>query len=307
MALTLRAAAVAAALAGTTFLAAPASAAPPGGAPVPAALSITPDFSRYDAAADVADWRRCRWGCGWGRGWGRGWGGGWGHRGWRRNRIDGGDVLIGAAIIGGAIAIANANRRQRDRDVVVIDRDVRDRDWDDRDTRFRDDRRAAPRGTGASGLDNAVNMCLDRIERDVRVDTVDNVERTASGWQVSGALFNGTGFRCRIGNSGQIDTVDYDGRLGASDWREPQAMVAQAPAPAPGQLSDQSYAALRASVGGAVRPDLAVSEANMSAASTALAPAAAPRTAQVAAMPAYPGGPIPGEVIPETLEEANGG
>ncbi len=290
MALTLRAAAVAAALAGTTILAAPASAAPLSAVPAAAAVPITPDFSRYDQAADVADWRRCRWGCG------------WGHRGWRRNRIDGGDVLIGAAIIGGAIAIANSNRRQRDRDVVVVERDpdFRDRDWDHRDTRYRDDRRAAPRGTGASGLDNAVNMCLDRIERDVRVDTVDNVERTASGWQVSGALFNGTGFRCRIGNSGQIDAVDYDGSFSAGDWRGSQSALPVAP----GQLSDQSYAALRAQVGGAVRPDLAVSEVGgkAPAAGQGQAPALA-----ASALPAYPGGPIPGEVIPETLEEASGG
>jgi hypothetical protein len=296
MALTLRAAAVAAALAGTTILAAPASAAPLGTAPAPAAVSITPDFSRYDPAADVADWRRCRWGCGWGGGWGR-------NRGWRRNRVDGGDVLIGAAIIGGAIAIANSNRRrERERDVVVVERDgdFRDRDWDDRDTRYRDDRRAVPRGTGSSGLDNAVNMCLDRIERDVRVDTVDNVERTASGWQVSGALFNGTGFRCRIGNSGQIDAVDYNGSLGAGDWRGSQSAL---PA-APGQLTDQSYAALRAQVGGSVRPDLAVSEVGGNAPAVRQAPASA---IAGTATPTYPGGPIPGEVIPETIEEANGG
>lgn len=301
MALNLRAAAVAAALAGTTILAAPASAAPLGEAPARAFPAVTPDFSRYDPAADSAQWG-CRWNCGWGR-----WGGGWGRRGWRRNRIDGGDVLIGAAIIGGAIAIANSNnrRRERERDVVIVerDRDFRDRDWDrDSDTRYRDDRRAAPRGTGASGLDNAVNMCLDRIERDVRVDTVDNVERTASGWQVSGSLFNGSGFRCRIGNSGQIDAVDYDGSFGGGDWRGPQSSLA----PAPGQLSDESYAALRAGVGGDVRPDLAVSEANMTSGALAATPSA-PRTASATALPAYPGGPIPGEVIPETLEELNGG
>ncbi|MBU7579058.1 MAG: hypothetical protein KAF27_01100 [Porphyrobacter sp.] len=217
-------------------------------------------------------------------------------------------MLIGAAIIGGAIAIANSNnRRQRERDVVIVerDRDIRDNDWN-RDTRYRDDRRAAPRGTGASGLDNAVNMCLDRIERDVRVDTVDNVERTASGWQVTGLLFNGAGFRCRIGNNGQIDTVDYDGGSGAREWRGSQSMAA--PAAAPGQLTDESYAALRAGLGGGVRPDLAVSEASLNASGT---PVARPRTAQASpaatAMPAYPGGPIPGEVIPETLEEASGG
>ncbi len=291
MALTLRGAALAAALAGTTILAAPASAAPLGNPPLRETPSISPDFSRYDPAADTADWR-CRWRCGWG-----GWGGGWGrHRGWRRNRVDGGDVLIGAAIIGGALAIASSNnRRQRERDVVVVERDprIRDNEWD-RDRPLRDDRRAAPRGTGSSGLDNAVSMCLDRIERDVRVDTVDNVERTARGWEVSGALFNGAPFACRIGNSGQIDTIDY-----GQGFAAPRA---------DGQLSDERYAELRAGLGGSVRPDLAVSEASMTAPAAPAAPAAsAPRSAAATAMPPYPGGPIPGEVIPETLEEASGG
>ena len=39
-----------------------------------------------------------------------------------------------------------------------------------------------------------------------------------------------------------------------------------------------------------------------------LAVAPAPSSAaRPAALPAYPGGPIPGEVIPETMEEASGG
>ncbi len=222
-------------------------------------------------------------------------------------------MLIGAAILGGIAAIVSSNNRrarERERDVVVVerDRDIRDRDWDrEADPRFRDDRRSAPRGMGASGLDNAVNMCLDRIERDVRVETVDNVDRTAEGWQVSGALFNGSAFRCRIGNGGQIEAIDYGqgfaalGSAGGAAGDEPSGAM-----PANGQWSDQRYAEARAGLGGAVRPDLAVSEARLST------PARAPRagssgTLSATAMPAYPGGPIPGEVIPETLEEATGG
>jgi hypothetical protein len=209
--------------------------------------------------------------------------------------VDAGDVLIGAAIIGGIAAIAGAsNNRTRERDVVVVERDVRDRDWDQRDTRRNDDRRAAPRGTGASGLDNAVNICLNRIERDVRVDTVDNVERTGAGWLVSGVLFNGSSFQCRIGNSGQIDGIDYGGGFAFA----PTAAPAAADAPrADGQWDDQRYASARLALGGTVRPDMAVSEAVMPSAQAVAQPATAST-----AMPAYPGGPIPGEEIPETID-----
>ncbi len=295
MALTFRALGLAGVLAGSTLIAAPASA-----APLPAGLALGApsaafDFSRYYPASGAAEWG-CRWGCGWGWGWGRG--GGWGRRGWRRNRIDAGDVLIGAAIIGGIAAIANSNnrrQRERERDVVIVERDpyVRDRNWDTRDDR-RDDRRAGLRGTGSSGLDNAVSMCLDRIERDVRVDTVDNVERNGAGWRVSGALFNGSNFQCRIGNNGQIDAIDYGsgfsdiGYNGSPDSALPRA---------DGQLSDQRYADARAAVGGTIRPDMTAGD------SVALAERAPPRSAAASSqMPAYPGGPIPGEVIPEAID-----
>ena len=292
MALTFRVAVLAGALAGTTLFAAPAAAAPMTSGIALGAPSAAFDYSRYDPVGDTADWRRCRWGCGWGGGWGR-------HRGWRRNRIDAGDVLIGAAIIGGIAAIASSNnRRQRERDVVIVERDVRDADWRD-DSRRYDDRRiddrrtSTPRGSGASGLDNAVNQCLDRIERDVRVDTVENVERTGAGWRVSGVLFNGSSFQCRIGNGGQIDGIDYgDGFRDVGFAPEPGSRAAGS------QWDDQRYANARLAVGGTVRPDIAVQEAS-------LMPAAAPepvRTAANTALPAYPGGPIPGEVIPETVD-----
>lgn len=283
MALNFRALALAGALAGTTFIAAPASAAslPATGLGAPAAAF---DHSRFDPASTSAEWRCRGWGCR-----------RWGHRGWRRNRVDAGDVLLGAVIIGGIAAIANAeNRRERDREVVVVERD---RDWRD-DARRYDDRRTTRRSGGSTGLDSAVDQCLARIERDVRVDTVDNVERTGAGWMVSGALFNGSPFRCRIGNDGRIEDVDFGsgGGFGGSDWGAAPGGADRAD----GQWSDDRYASARASVGGTVRPDMAVSEANMQ---VARGPASTAETP----MPAYPGGPIPGEEIPETIDGDIGG
>lgn len=210
-------------------------------------------------------------------------------------------MLVSAAIIGGVAAIISSNnRRARDRDVVIVerDRDFRNPDWQrNADRRYRDDRRVArPAGVGSAGLDSAVDMCLARIERDVRVDTVDNVERTASGWLVSGSLFNGSGFACRIGNSGQIDGIDYGGGFAASadGWGAGYDNGA-APRGA-GQWDDSRYSSARAAVGGSVRPDMAVNEAEFAPGGVPVASAATD------ALPAYPGGPIPGEVIPETAD-----
>jgi hypothetical protein len=284
MALKLRALALAGALGCTTILAAPASAATlPATGLGSAALAF--DHSRYDPAAQTAEWRCRGFGCGYGR------------RGFRRYRRgpSAGDVLIGAAIIGGIAAIASSNnRRQRDRDVVIVERDVRVRDDNPRYDERRDDRRSGVRGTGSAGLDSAVDQCLTRIERDVRVDTVDGVERNGAGWQVRGTLFNGAPFECRIGNDGQIDGVDYSASfsgapsspyLGRAERLPSGASAPAASEPYLGkeqaQWSDERYAAARARAGLAV-------------------PTAAPAADQP--LPAYPGGPIPGEVIPETAD-----
>lgn len=270
--------ALAGALAGAIIVS-PASAAPLGAGVSTANLEIgVPLHSRFDPASMNAAWG-CGWG-GWGCGWGGGWGGGWG-RGWRRGGIGVGDVLIGAAVIGGLAAIISSNnRRERDRDVVIVDQDrnwrerdwQRDRDWQTQNDR-REDRRGAARGDRASGLDSAVDACLTRIERDVRVDTVDNVDRTGAGWVVSGRLFNGSPFQCRIDNGGRIDGIDYGREFSAGNIDAGQRE---------GQWSDDRYAAAR----------------QARATGEQAAPAAG------AQAPAYPGGPIPGEVIPETVDEA---
>lgn len=273
----IRNAVLAAGLAATTALSLPASAAPSAPPQVLAA-------SRFEPADAVADHWRCRWNCGWGGGWGRGW-----DRGWRRDRVDAGDVILGAVLIGGIAAIASsAIRRERDRDVIVYDRvpDRRDGEWV-----RRDERRARPIGTTSaamtSGLDNAAALCVDAVERDARVESVDNVRRDASGWEVTGALAQGQGFRCRIGN---------DGRIAALDLGEGAALGS----PADGQWSDDAYAAARGSLGGTVRPDIAMQETGIA---RELAPAP---SAAATRMPAYPGGPIPGEEIPENAPEPLG-
>lgn len=275
MAPNFRALALAGALAAATGFAAPAhAAAVPASPPAGTTINLSEfDASRFDPASTTADWRCRGWGCRH-----RGY-----HRGWRRNRVDAGDVLIGAAIIGGIAAIASSNNRQnRDRDVVVVERD---NDWRDNNRRF-DDRRNPRSNTGASGLDSAVDQCLTRIERDVRVESVDNVERTGRGWLVSGSLFNGSAFECRIGNDGRIEGVDFGG---GSDWGG--ASLDPAAPRADGQWSDDRYADARLAVGGIAQPDGRGIDAQ------------APVAVSAARLPAYPGGPVPGEEIPEALPE----
>lgn len=277
MAQTIRALALAGALAGT-MMSTPGMAAAPVAPPAIPSAFATSQFEPLSVTSGYDCWRGC----------------GWGHdRRWQRDRVDAGDVILGAVLIGGIAAIISSeNRRQRDRDrnVVVVERDPYIRDRDDRD--YRDDRRAPPRGASATGLDNAANMCVDRIERDQRVDTVDNVSRTASGWQVTGALTSGGSFDCRIGNDGRIETVDYGESYATSS------------SAGDSQWSNDSYAAARASVGGTVRPDMAVQETTVR---VAQGPAATAPRAATERTPAYPGGPIPGEEIPENAPDQTGG
>ncbi len=164
-----------------------------------------------------------------------------GHR--HRHRTSVGDVLTGVLILGGIAAVASAaSRNNRARD----------------DYRYRDYRpyRGDSRYDDSRGIDNAVRMCVDAIERNVRVESVDGVDRTGAGWRVNGALFDGRGFTCRIGPDGRIDSVDYGQRSGGYDTSA-----------ADGQWDDDQYRAAWARTEGT----------------------------PLAAQPAYPGGPLPGE------------
>ncbi len=185
------------------------------------------------------------------------------YRRYRRNRVDAGDVLAGVLIIGGIAAIASAaTKEKRARD----DYRYRDRDYRYRNGEYRP-YRGDSRYDAASGIDNAVNMCVREIERDVRIDTVDSVDRTGEGWHIAGSLYNGDGFTCRIGNDGRIQAVDY-GRRGVTYDGSSQD----------NQWDDDRYRAARADVGYA-GPD-----------------GAAPGAEDYEyAQPAYPGGPIDGD------------
>lgn len=197
-----------------------------------------------------------------------------GYRRYRRNRIDGGDVLAGVLILGGIAAIASAASNSRNREER---RRYEQRRYDNQ--RY-DNRRINPRASDGSGLDNAVSQCLAEIEQDVRVESVDGASRVASGWIVSGTLFNGSGFSCQIDNNGRISSVDYSGFSGVGyDGEGYEAGQAE------GQWSDASYAEARATMG------------TQSYTSSDIRPLTPPASdaAEGEPQPAYPGGPLPGE------------
>lgn len=198
----------------------------------------------------------------WG-GWG--WGGGyWG--GYRRNRLNAGDVLAGVLIIGGIAAIANAATRNARHDDRYRERDYRyrDRRYQEPVYRYRGARPDSRLGE-SRGMDRAADMCVDAIQRNVRVAEVTGAQRTAQGWRIDGTIFDGRGFTCRIGNDGRIEGVDY----GAVQpgWQGTAV---------DNQWDDARYATARRQADDA-----------------ALGGNSAPVTD--GPQPAYPGGPLPGE------------
>ena len=167
-----------------------------------------------------------------------------------RGHVSTGDVLAGVLIIGGIAAIANAASRNNAERRYPYREPERDYDYRDR--------RGDARYDGARGIDRAVQLCVTQVERDVRVENVDSVDRTGEGWRVVGTLYNGEGFTCHIGPDGRIDTVDYAGFAARDDK----------------QLDDDRYRAAWANV----------DASRGKAAQQAQEP-----------QPAYPGGPLPGE------------
>ena len=116
--------------------------------------------------------------------------------------------------------------------------------------------------TNARGIDGAVDMCVREIERNARVADVDSVERTANGWRVTGSMASGGFFDCSIGADGRIDRLDTDAA--------PNALGGAFFGGEDRQYDDDAYYSARA------RMDAAPAEQG--------------------ALPAYPGGPVPGEV-----------
>jgi hypothetical protein len=157
-------------------------------------------------------------------------------------------------------------------------------------------------------------MCLSEIERDVRVDGVDNVQRTAGGWAVTGTLFDGSPFLCSIGSDGRIDTIDYGGFVGSAEAEDlrgaparERAFASQRAVPAE-QWSDVRYLRARANVeerrGFGPQPDeemrvTLVTEPRDVEVAFAGTPADLRYAAPSERLTAYPGGAIAGEDIPD--------
>lgn len=172
------------------------------------------------------------------------------HRHWRRDRIDGGDVIAGILILGGVVAVAKAiegsnNRRYRERDDRYRDYRDYDRNYRDRDYDRRYDRYPAYGESSRRGIDGAIEECVDAVERDERIDSVHTAERDGSGWHVEGDLRGGGSFACEIDDSGRIRDIDIDRDFSALDAGKRSVED---------RRGDDYYAAARARQGGA-EPD----------------------------------------------------
>lgn len=141
----------------------------------------------------------------------------WGGWGRHRDRIDTGDVLAGILIIGGIAAVAsaanNANKKkQRDSDYRYPDNDYpqqRERSSGG----YADDDRLESRGGAGTGIDGAINRCIDEVSRgSTRVNEVDSVNRDGDGWRVQGSTSGGGDFTCSIDGDGRIRNISIDGR-----------------------------------------------------------------------------------------------
>ena len=203
------------------------------------------------------------------------------HRRHRNRGIDTGDVIAGVVVLGALAAIIGSSRsRDRDRDRDRYEERREQARYDQRDDRNYDSR----------GIENAVDMCIDQVERsDDRVDSVHEARRATDGWRVAGTLADGSGWDCWIDNDGRIRSIDFSG-AGYSAAGEGRYSGA-ASASTAGQLSDAAYANARASTRTAA--DEPYSQRYET---TATYDASAPVTPSADdPRPAYPGGPLPGE------------
>lgn len=224
---------------------------------IPSAAGVTPDAA-WNSASENA--RRHR------------------YRSYRRDRgVDAGDVIAGVLVLGTIAAVVSAASRDN-----VRDRDYRDTRYRTRDTRYRD-----IRSGDTGGLNRAVDICVQNIERNVRVESVDNVDRNGQGWRVSGSLYNGEGFVCRIGSDGRIEGVDY-----GTDYRRGSYQGATYRGAAPSanrQYSDETYRQARRDV------DVSPAEYYRPADAQTGNQTYFPAPGQTSGQPDYPGGPINGE------------
>ena len=104
----------------------------------------------------------------------------------------------------------------------------------------------------------------------------------------TGSIFDGSGFTCEIGNDGRISDVQYGGFRSSSAGDESGGGRAAA-----GQWSDDRYASARASMSGQVNTYSTTERFADAGAAERPAEPLVPLTSD--RLPAYPGGPLPGE------------
>lgn len=194
----------------------------------------------------------------------------------RRHRggVDAGDVIGGLLVIGAIAAVASA-----------VSKPSQPRSYPAQYPQRPGDYRGGSRYAGGQGIDGAADMCVREIERNVRVDSVDSVERSGSGWRVSGSLYNGDGFTCQIGPDGRIDDVSFGGRRTYQNSTYQNNNGGEQDR----QWTDDRYAAARSNAGR--------SAPGADYSNNAPAPSAPSANA-----PAYPGGPVPGENVEDYPE-----
>ena len=178
-------------------------------------------------------------------------GGGWGGRYRHRRGSGAGDVLAGVLILGTIAAVASAASKSAQQRRGYPDR-----------TPY-PDRRGDYRPQGPQGLEGAADLCMREVERNARAREVTRVERSASGWLVTGAMADGAAFSCSIGADGRIDRVDVGGRAQGYDGADRQ-------------YDDERYRSARGDVDATIDSGADVQ-------------------LDTGPQPAYPGGPLPGE------------
>ncbi|HWK42130.1 MAG TPA: hypothetical protein VNR60_09380 [Croceibacterium sp.] len=152
-----------------------------------------------------------------------------------RDGISTGDVLAGVLVLGGLAAIASAASKPRETRTSYPEPR-----YPDRAPGY------APSGNvGGQGMDRAVGMCVDAVERqEGRIGSVDGANRTGDGWQVSGELAGGQGYSCWIGNDGRVSGVEVYGDDQARSYGDGAYDPAN-----DRQWDDESYARARAAIG----------------------------------------------------------
>jgi|GEM_PF-1959767 len=132
--------------------------------------------------------------------WGGGWGGGHHHRGGGGDTF--GNILLGAIIGGGAIAIASSANRNKSQSVP---------------SRRADDQRDDLRESGDDAREVA-SICTEAVENMARgpVSSVDSVGRDGpDGWRVDGVVRGQRGdrsFSCGV-REGLVENVDLGERM----------------------------------------------------------------------------------------------